>query len=170
MFVSECLWCQVPSQEGLYEWDMQPIKIKKKKSCTWKQNPTGVCLVVAVGLTQDLTLILSTKKHRTKQKKKVQKLRKNNKNSSTANVSGEERDSLWRICATASNNILESAIWEEDICCVLLPASLWRYAVCYCQLHCEEYMLCVAASLIMKKICCVLFPASLWRRYSCLLL
>ena len=30
---------------------------------------TGVCLVVAVGLTQDLTLILSTKKHQTKQNK-----------------------------------------------------------------------------------------------------
>ena len=23
----ECLWCQVPSREGLYEWDMLPIKI-----------------------------------------------------------------------------------------------------------------------------------------------
>ena len=48
-------------------------------------SPASVCLVVAVGLTQDLTLILSTKKHQTKQNKKP----KNNKNSSTANVSGE---------------------------------------------------------------------------------
>ena len=34
---------------------------------------TGVCLVVAVGLTQDLTLILSTKKHQTKQTNKQKK-------------------------------------------------------------------------------------------------
>ena len=26
-----CLRCQVPSREGLYEWDILPIKIKKKK-------------------------------------------------------------------------------------------------------------------------------------------
>ena len=32
---------------------------------------TGVCLFVAVGLMQDLTLILSTKKHQTKQNKKL---------------------------------------------------------------------------------------------------
>ena len=31
--------------------------------------PTGVSLVVAGGLTQDLTLILSTKKHQTKHNK-----------------------------------------------------------------------------------------------------
>ena len=45
---------------------------------------TGVCLVVAVGLTQDLTLILLTKKHQTKQNKK-----QTNKNSSTTNINGE---------------------------------------------------------------------------------
>ena len=59
-----------------------------------------------------------------------------------------------RLCATASNNILESAIREED------------YAVCYCQPHCEEDILCVTVSLIVKKICCVLLPTSLWRRYA----
>ena len=49
--------------------------------------PTGVCLVVAVGLTQDLTLILSTKKHHTKQNKERKK--NPSKNSSTAKESGE---------------------------------------------------------------------------------
>ena len=33
------------------------------------KDPTGVCLVVAGGVTQDLTLILSTKKHQNKQNK-----------------------------------------------------------------------------------------------------
>ena len=47
----------------------------------------------------------------------------------------------YRLCATASNNILESAIREED-------------------------MLCVTASLIVKKICCVLLLASMSRRYA----
>ena len=32
-------------------------------------HTTGVCLVAAVGLTQDLKLIMSTKKHQTKQNK-----------------------------------------------------------------------------------------------------
>ena len=65
------------------------------------------------------------------------------------------------MCVTVSNNILESAIREENmlcataslivkICCMLLPASI-----------CDEDVLCVTASLIMKKICCVLLPASL---------
>ena len=43
-----------------------------------------VCLVVAVRLTQDLTLILSAEKHQTKQQQKKQQLWNNNKNSSTA--------------------------------------------------------------------------------------
>ena len=51
----------------------------------------------------------------------------------------------------------------KNICCVLLPASLWRrYALCYRQLHGED-MRCVSASL-MKKTCCVFLPASLRRR------
>ena len=59
------------------------------------------------------------------------------------------------LCVTAS--------LMKKICCVLLPVSWRRYAVCYCQSH-EEDMLCVTASL-MKKICCVLLPVS-WRRYA----
>ena len=46
---------------------------------------TGVCLV-AVGLMQDVTLILSTKKHQAKQNKER---KKTSKNSSTAKGSGE---------------------------------------------------------------------------------
>ena len=42
--------------------------VKKKKNKQLKIPTTGVCLVMAVGLTQDLTLILSTKKHQTKEK------------------------------------------------------------------------------------------------------
>ena len=95
---------------------------------------TGVCLVVAVGLTQDLALILSTKKHQTKQKQK-QKQNKNAKKPQEfiyckrGGIHCEE----YRLCATASNNILENAIGKK-ICCV-------------------------TASLIVKKICCVLLPA-----------
>ena len=68
---------------------MLPIKMfhnnfkKKKKKGT--QTTTGVCLVVAVGLTQDLTLILSTKN--TKQNK--ERKRNPSKNSPTAKESGE---------------------------------------------------------------------------------
>ena len=63
------------------------------------------------------------------------KLRKN-KNSSIANMWRGIHCEEYRLCATASNNILASAIREED-------------------------MLCVTASLIVKKMCCVLLPASL---------
>ena len=49
------------------------------------ENTKGVCLVVAVGLMQDLTLILSTKN--TKQNK--ERKRNPSKNSSTAKESGE---------------------------------------------------------------------------------
>ena len=31
IYQKECLWCQVPSQEGLYEWDMLAIKFFFKK-------------------------------------------------------------------------------------------------------------------------------------------
>ena len=55
----------------------------------------------------------------------------------------------YRLRATASNNILESAIQEEDMLFVTLSLIVKRN------------MLCVTASLIMKKICCVLLPASL---------
>ena len=83
---------------------------------------TGVCLVVAVGLTQDLKLILSTKKHQTKQNKE-------NKTQARIHLLQKkvEKDSLWRICAVCySNNILE----------ITMP--WWRYAVSYRQPHCEE--------------------------------
>ena len=45
-------------------------KVKKKtKKNKAPGSPSGVCLVAAVGLTQDLKLMLSTKKHQTKQNK-----------------------------------------------------------------------------------------------------
>ena len=84
------------------------------------------------------------------------------------------------LCVTASNNILENANREEDMpVCVNASKDLiiLLYDLC-CQPHCEEDMLCVTASLIMKKIycvcttslmkkmCCVLLPASLQRRYA----
>ena len=50
----------------------------------------------------------------------------------------------------------------KNICCVLLSATtslkmpivkkIIMLCVCYCQPHCEEDMLCVTASLIVKKI------------------
>ena len=69
--------------------------------------PTGVCLVVAVLLTQDLTLILLTKKHKTKQKQELIYLK-----SKWRLIHCEE----YMMCATAS-------LIEKNICCVLLPAS-----------------------------------------------
>ena len=64
------------------------------------------------------------------------------------------------LCLTAS-------LIAKKISYVLLQTSLQRkYAVCYCQLHCEGDMLCVTTSLIGKEIWCVLLPASLWRRYA----
>ena len=50
--------------------------------------PTGVCLVVAGGLTQDLTLILSTKN--TKQNK----TKKENPSKNSSTTKEVERDSL----------------------------------------------------------------------------
>ena len=35
-----CLWCQVSSREGLYEWDMLAINIKKKEEKTEKTTQT----------------------------------------------------------------------------------------------------------------------------------
>ena len=118
---------------------MLPIKILKKKkkkasSKTCVPSPTtGVCLVVAVGLTQDLTLILSTKKHLRKQtNQNYEKTRIHLLQTKRRGIHCEE----YRLYATASNSILENAIREED-------------------------MLCVTASFNAKKICCVLLPASL---------
>ena len=142
------LWCPVLSHEVLYEWDELPIKMFKKKSQKKSQKNllTGVCLAVAVGLTQDLTLILSPKKHQ-----------QNKENLTQARIHLLQkkiaRDSLWRIyvvCYCQQQHPWKCQLWR-------------RYAVCYYQPHCEEDMLCVTASLIAKKICCVLLPASWWR-------
>ena len=54
----------------------------------WKKKPTGVCLVMVGGLTQDLTLILSTKN--TEQKKQ----RKENPSKNPSTTKEVERDSL----------------------------------------------------------------------------
>ena len=110
-----------------------------------------------MGLTQDLTLILSTKNTEQKKKKKKKKKktpnktkqRKENPSKNPSTTKEVEIDSLWRI-----------------------------YAVCYCQQQhpwkCQSWRCCVLLPLnFMKsfkmKICCVLLPASLWRRYSCVL-
>ena len=115
----------------MYEWDVLPIKIfkkKKKKKKKLDKFTTGVCLVVAVGLTQDLTLILSTKKHQTKQNKEHKKKKNPRKNSSTAKESGE--------------GFIVMDIWS-----VLLPATTSLKMPCH-----GEDMLCLTASLIVKKI------------------
>ena len=102
---------------------------------------TGVCLVVAGGLMQDLTLILSTKKHQTKQnKEKKTQARIHLLQKKWRGIHCEE----YMLCVTASNNILENANCEEDMLCVTTA-----------ELHDElqdEDMLCFTASLIVKKI------------------
>ena len=108
----------------------------------YEQEATGVCLVVAGGLTQDLTLILSTKiteQNKTKKRKPKQE-------SIYYKRSGEGFIVKNICCAliTASNNILENANREEDMLCVTTA-----------ELHEElqdEDMLCFTASLIVKKI------------------
>ena len=103
--------------------------------------PTGVCLVIAGGFTQDLILILSTKKHQTKQnKEKKTQARIHLLKRKWRGVHCEE----YMQCVTASNNILENANREEDMLCVTTA-----------ELHDElkdENMLCFTASLIVKKI------------------
>ena len=91
-----------------------------------------------MGLTQDLTLILSTKKHQTKQNKE-------NKTLARINLlqkkwRGIHREEYIMLCITASNNILENASREEDMLCVTTA-----------ELH-DEDMLLFTASLIVKKI------------------
>ena len=116
-----------------------------KKQTPPPPPPTGVCLVVAGGLTQDLTLILSTNKtpNKTKQRKEKPK-----QESIYYKRSGEGFIAKKIYCAlltvTASNNILENANCEEDMLCVTTA-----------ELHEElqdEDMLCFTASLIVKKI------------------
>ena len=95
---------------------------------------------MAGGLTQDLTLILSTKNTEQNKTKK----RKPKQESIYYKRSGEEYCEEYMLCVTASNNILENANREEDILCVTTA-----------ELHEElqdEDMLCFTASLIVKKI------------------
>ena len=70
--------------------DMTQYVEISKNMCKFKTNTSGACLVVAGGLMQDLTLILSTKKHQNKQNK--QRKQSPSKNSSTTKE--VERDSL----------------------------------------------------------------------------
>ena len=95
---------------------------------------------MAGGLTQDLTLILSTKKHQTKQnKEKKTQARIHLLQKKWRGIHCEE----YMLCVTARNNILENANREEDMLCA--TAELHDE-------HQDEDMLCVAASLIVKKI------------------
>ena len=68
----------------------EDIKKKPKKKQKNNNNKTGVSLVVAGGITQDLTLILSTKKHQNKQNKQ----RKQNPSKNSSTTKEVERDSL----------------------------------------------------------------------------
>ena len=92
-------------------------------------------------LTQDLTLILSTKKHQTKQnKEKKTQARIHILQKKWRGIHCEE----YMLCVATSNNILENANREEDMLCVTTA-----------ELHDElqdEDMLCFTASLIVKKI------------------
>ena len=139
-----CLRCQVPRREGLYEWDMLPIKIlkkKKKKEQTIKDkkktNPTGVCLVVAGRLTQDLTLILSTKNTEQNKTKK----RKSKQESIYYKRSGE-------------------GFIVKNICCAILPATTSLKMPIVKKTCCVLLPLRFMKSFKMK-ICCVLLPDSL---------
>ena len=117
---------------------MLPIKNFKKTRGDKRSPLQGVCLVVAGRLTQDLTLfLLSTKKHQTIQNRKETPARIHLLQKKWRGIDCEE----YMLCVTASNNILENAnreedmlyvttaelhdeLQDEDICCVLLSASL----------------------------------------------
>ena len=116
-------------------WKKKKKKTKKQKKTT-KDPPTGVCLVVAGGLTQDLTLILSTKNTEQNKTKK----RKPKQESIYYKRSGE-------------------GFIVKNICCALLPArtSLKMPIV---KKTCVLLPLSFMKSFKMK-ICCVLLPASL---------
>ena len=106
----------------------------------------GVCLVMAGGLTQDLTLILSTKNTEQNKTKK----RKPKQESIYYKRSGE-------------------GFIVKNICCALLPATTSLKMPIVKKTCCVLLPLSFMKSFKMK-ICCVLLPASLWRRYSCVLL
>ena len=110
----------------------------------WRQLlPTGICLVVAGGLTQDLTLtlLLSTKNtEQNKTKKRKPKARIHLLQNKWRGIHCEE----YMLCITARNNILENANREEDMLCVT-TAELRE------ELQ-DEDMLCFTASRTVKKI------------------
>ena len=89
---------------------------------------------------QDLTLILSTKKHQIKQNEEKTQARIHLLQKKWRGIHCEE----YMLCVTASNNILENANREEDMLCVTT-------AELHDKLQ-DEDMLCFTASLIVKKI------------------
>ena len=97
-------------------------------------------------LTQDLTLILSTKNTEQKKTKK----RKPKQESIYYKRSGEGFIVKNICCALLPATTSLKMPIVKKTCCVLLPLSFMKN--------------------IKMKICCVLLPASLWRRYSCVLL
>ena len=119
---------------------------KKNENKTKKGTPTGVCLVVAGGLTQDLTLILSTKNTEQNKTKK----RKPKQESIYYKRSGEGFIVKNICCALLPATTSLKMPIAKKTCCVLLPLSFMKN--------------------FKMKICCVLLPVTLWRRYSCVLL
>ena len=125
--------------------------------CFIWNRPTGVWFVVAGGLTQDLTLILSTKKHQAKQNKQ----RKQNPRKNSSTTKEVERDSLWRIYAVhycQQQHPWKCQSWRRHAVCYYRWASWWasrwRYAVFYCQPHCEEllvHLLCTFIKVFIKN-------------------
>ena len=107
------------------------LSISKKN-----QNPTGLCLVVAGGLTQDLTLILSTKNTEQNKTKK----RKPKQESIYYKRSGE-------------------GFIVKNICCALLPATT-SLKMPIVKKTCVLLLLSFMKNFKMK-ICCVLPPDSL---------
>ena len=99
--------------------------------------PTGVCLVVAGGLTQDLTLILSTKNTEQNKTKK----RKPKQESIYYKTSGEGFIVKNICCALLPETTSLKMLIVKETCCVLLPLSFMKS--------------------FKMKICCVLLPASL---------
>ena len=118
------------------------------------QNPSTPLQVFALlrqgGLTQDLTLILSTNKHQTKQ---------NKENKTQARIIYYKRSGEGFIV--------------NNICCALLPATTSLKMPIVKKTCCVLLLLSFMMSFKMSfkmKIYCVLLPASLYRRYSCGLL
>ena len=119
-------------------WDLGTREKKKKK---WLPHYWCLpCRGSGAYTRSNIDLVNQKAPNKTKQKTGQKKTYKKQRNSSTANVGGE-------------------GFIVKNIGCVLLPATTSlkchsgrRYAVCYCQLHYEEDMLCVTSSLSVKKI------------------